>query len=82
MFDGAIAAVPCATRKFYESCDECVDETACSVRAAFLRVRNATVEMLKSDTIESLLAEETRMKAEKVSKSPQSPGKGKKTPRF
>ncbi|HYI78861.1 MAG TPA: Rrf2 family transcriptional regulator [Chryseolinea sp.] len=71
LFDGAIAAVPCATHKFYESCDECVDEVTCSVRAAFLRVRNATVEMLKSDTIESLLGEEMRMKIEKGSKAPQ-----------
>ncbi len=65
LFDGAIAAVPCATHKFYEPCEECVDEVTCSVREAFLRVRNATVEMLKSDTIESLLATEKRLKARK-----------------
>ena len=63
MFDGAIAAVPCATFKFYEPCDECVDEITCSVRAAFLQVRNATVEMLKSDTLESLVKTENKLKA-------------------
>lgn len=65
LFDGAIAAVPCATFKFYESCDECEDENTCSVRAAFLQVRNATVEMLKSDTLESLIKTENTLKLRK-----------------
>lgn len=65
LFDGAIAAVPCATHKFYESCDECEDEYTCSVRAAFLQVRNATVEMLKSDTLESMVKVENKLKAKK-----------------
>src|SRR6187549_1073125 len=34
LFDGAIAAVPCATFKFYERCNECVDEETCAVRDA------------------------------------------------
>ena len=82
LFDGAIAAVPCATHKFYERCEECVDEATCTVRAAFLQVRNATVEMLKSDTIESLLATENRLKSEKGNKNPESSKKQKKTARF
>jgi len=65
LFDGAIAAVPCATHKFYESCDECEDEHTCSVRAAFLQVRNATVEMLKSETLESMVNVENKLKAKK-----------------
>jgi Rrf2 family protein len=65
LFDGAIAAVPCATFKFYESCDECEDENTCSVRAAFLQIRNATVEMLKSDTLESLIKTENKLKSRK-----------------
>jgi Rrf2 family protein len=65
LFDGAIAAVPCATYKFYESCDECEDEETCSVRHAFLAVRNATVEMLKSDTLESLVKRENKLIARK-----------------
>jgi Rrf2 family protein len=63
LFDGAIAAVPCATYKFYESCDECEDEETCTVRHAFLAVRNATVEMLKADTLETLIKNEARLKA-------------------
>ncbi len=65
LFDGAIAAVPCATHKFYESCAECEDEHTCSVRAAFLEVRNATVEMLKSETLESMVKVENKLRAKK-----------------
>ena len=65
LFDGAIAAVPCATHKFYESCQECEDEETCSVRDAFLAVRNATVEMLKADTLEGMVKKEARLKARK-----------------
>ena len=65
LFDGAIAHVPCATYKFYERCIECKDEETCSVRDAFLQVRNATVEMLKSNTLEDLVKKETKLKARK-----------------
>ena len=65
LVDGAIAHVPCATYKFYERCIECVDEATCSVRDAFLQVRNATVEMLKSNTLEDLVKKETKLKSRK-----------------
>jgi Rrf2 family protein len=65
LFDGAIAAVPCASHKFYESCPECEDEEVCAVRDAFLQVRNATVEMLKSDTLESMLKKEAKLRTRK-----------------
>ena len=65
LFDGAIAAVPCATHKFYEPCQECEDEETCTVRDAFLQIRNATVELLKADTLESLVKKETRLRARK-----------------
>ncbi|MBL7845733.1 MAG: Rrf2 family transcriptional regulator [Cyclobacteriaceae bacterium] len=65
LFDGAIAAVPCATYKYYESCDECADEETCSIRFAFLEVRNATVEMLKKDTLDKLVKREQKLKSEK-----------------
>jgi len=65
LFDGAIAAVPCASFKFYESCNECDDEETCTVRRSFLAVRNATVEMLKADTLETLVKRETKLKMRK-----------------
>lgn len=65
LFDGAIAAVPCATYKFYESCAECDDEETCTVRDAFLQIRNATVEMLKANTLDDMILKETRLKSKK-----------------
>jgi Rrf2 family protein len=65
LFDGAIAAVPCATFKFYESCAECEDEEICAVRDAFLQVRNATVEMLKGNTLEDLIKKESKLRSRK-----------------
>jgi Rrf2 family protein len=69
LFDGAIAAVPCATYKFYERCTECVDEETCSVRDAFLQVRNATVEMLKANTLADLVKKENKLKQKKTRRS-------------
>lgn len=65
LFDGAIAAVPCATYKFYESCAECEDEETCTVRDAFLEVRNQTVELLKANTLEDMIRKEAKLKARK-----------------
>jgi Rrf2 family protein len=65
LFDGAIAAVPCATFKFYERCTECVDEETCAVRDVFLQVRNATVEMLKASTLEDLVRKENKLISKK-----------------
>lgn len=69
LFDGAIAALPCASFKYYEQCQECEDEKTCSIRHAFLMVRNATVEMLKGDTLEDLVKNETILKAREKKKT-------------
>lgn len=68
LFDGAIAAVPCATFKYYERCNECEDEQTCSVRHAFMALRNETVEMLKKDTIADLVKTEQNLKLKKKTK--------------
>jgi Rrf2 family protein len=65
LFDGAIALVSCATHKFYEPCAECEDEETCSIHEAFKQIRNATVEMLKSETLDSLAKKEAKLKAKK-----------------
>jgi Rrf2 family protein len=65
LFDGAIALVPCATYKYYERCAECRDEVSCSIRHAFLEIRNETVETLKKSTIEDLVKTERKLLAKK-----------------
>ena len=66
LLDGAIAAIPCATHAYYESCKQCDDETTCSIRFAFMQIRNASVEMLKKDTLATLIKRENRLKKEKM----------------
>ena len=65
LFDGAIALVPCATFKYYERCVECKDEVTCSIRHAFLEIRNETVETLKKRTIDDLVKRERKLKLKK-----------------
>ena len=68
LFDGAIAAVPCASLNYYERCDECEDEDTCAIRSSFIAVRNATVEMLKNETLETLVKKENKLTAKKRKK--------------
>jgi len=68
LFDGAIAAVPCASLKFYDTCQECEDEETCSVSHAFIQIRNATLELMKADTLEDMVKTENRLKTRKKKK--------------
>lgn len=67
LFDGAIALLPCVTFKFYERCEECKDEETCAIRDAFLKVRNETVKIFKSQTLKGLLDKEKKLLAKKKS---------------
>lgn len=58
LFDGAIALIPCVTHRFYERCEECVDEATCGIREVFLGIRNETVRQLKAATLAAILQKE------------------------
>lgn len=55
LFDGPIALLPCVTHKYYQKCDECVDEETCGIRSVFLEVRNQTVDLLKKATLAEII---------------------------
>ena len=59
LFDGALALLPCVTHKYYERCDECVDETTCGIRQVIQLVRDETVRILKNATLATILNMET-----------------------
>lgn len=66
IFDGAIGLLPCVTYNYYEKCEECRDEETCGIREAILEVRNATVDILKQNTLEQILkTEQEKMRAKK-----------------
>ncbi|MFT6370363.1 MAG: Rrf2 family protein, partial [Maribacter sp.] len=41
VLEGPISMVPCVSLNFYEKCDDCPDEAACSVHKLMLMVRDA-----------------------------------------
>ena len=48
---GSLALVPCASRYAYESCDHCLPESECRLRALMLKVRDETASILDSITL-------------------------------
>lgn len=62
LFDGAIALLPCATYKYYERCEECVDEETCGIRQVALEIRKETVKRLKSATLADIIRREEKLK--------------------
>ncbi len=55
LFDGPIALLPCVAHKYYERCDECIDENVCGIRSVFADVRNDTVLLLKKATLAEII---------------------------
>ncbi len=53
--EGPIAMVPCVSLNFYEKCDDCPDEDACSIHKLMIKVRDNTLEVLRNTTLENLV---------------------------
>ena len=58
LFDGSIALVPCVTTRFYERCEECIDEKTCGIRQVFMEIRHETLEKMKNATLANILERE------------------------
>jgi Rrf2 family protein len=56
LIEGPIALVPCASKNFYEKCEDCPDETTCSIRHALIQVRDETLKVLEKKNIAELAA--------------------------
>ena len=54
VLEGPIAMVPCVSLNFYEKCDDCPDEQACSVHKLMIQVRDSTLDVFKNTTLEDL----------------------------
>ena len=53
--EGPIAMVPCVSLNFYEKCDDCPDEDACSVHRLMIQVRDNTLNVLRNTTLADLV---------------------------
>lgn len=61
LFDGPIALLPCVTYKYYRRCDECQDENTCGIRSVVQEVRDNTVNILKRNTLATIIAKEQEL---------------------
>lgn len=61
LFDGPIALVPCVAHKYYEACEECLDEVTCPIREVFRIIREQTVATLKDNTFAELVDKERKL---------------------
>ena len=50
--EGPIALVPCASINFYKRCNDCHDEATCAIRRLFIQVRDRSLDLLNSVTLE------------------------------
>jgi Rrf2 family protein len=62
LFEGAVALVPCVAFKYYERCDECLDEETCPIREVFRIIREQTLTILKQNNFAEVITKENKLK--------------------
>jgi len=60
ILEGPIALVPCVSLNFYEPCEDCPDEEACSVNRLMIEVRDNTLEVLTNRTLADIVKNRLR----------------------
>lgn len=54
--DGPLAPIQCASKRLYRRCDDCLDETHCSVRLVMIEARDAIARVLDNTSLENMRA--------------------------
>ena len=54
ILEGPIAPVACVSLNYYEKCDDCDDETTCSLNKLMVQVRDANLHVFRNTTLEDL----------------------------
>lgn len=62
LIDGPIALTPCVSYKFYQKCDECIDEKTCGIRSVMQDVREATNRIIDRTSLADILKREKKLK--------------------
>ncbi|OIQ39654.1 MAG: transcriptional regulator [Bacteroidetes bacterium MedPE-SWsnd-G1] len=57
VLEGPIAMLPCVSLNFYEKCDDCPDENACSVNKLMIQVRDSTLQIFRHTSLADLISE-------------------------
>lgn len=58
MFNGPIAYTTCASKNYYQPCDECLDEVACGLHHMMVELRDETLNLLEKKSIKDILEKE------------------------
>ncbi|MER2508192.1 Rrf2 family transcriptional regulator [Amaricoccus sp.] len=59
MIDGPIAPLPCLSRRAYQRCEDCHDETNCRIRKVFGDLFSAYLLMIESLTLADLMRKDS-----------------------
>ena len=54
ILEGPIAPVACVSLNYYEKCDDCPDESKCSLNKLMIQVRDANLNVFRNTTLEDL----------------------------
>ena len=54
ILEGPIAPVACVSLNYYEKCDDCPDESKCSLNKLMIQVRDANLHVFRNTTLEDL----------------------------
>ncbi|MCF6296732.1 MAG: Rrf2 family transcriptional regulator [Flavobacteriaceae bacterium] len=54
ILEGPIAMVPCVSFNYYEKCDDCPDESTCSVYRLMIQVRDSTLKVFRNTSLADL----------------------------
>jgi Rrf2 family protein len=58
ILDGPLALTPCVSQTAYAKCEECKDETTCSIRMVMQEVRDATANILDQTMLADMIRRE------------------------
>jgi Rrf2 family protein len=56
LFEGAVALIPCTSEKYYEPCENCMNEKECNIKKIFQDIRDYTYKTLKEKTLADLIS--------------------------
>lgn len=62
LFDGPLALQPCVSFKYYQRCEECIDEETCGIRSVIQEVRDETVKVLKNNSLADIIKREENLR--------------------
>jgi Rrf2 family protein len=63
--NGPIALVPCVSLNYYEPCDICPDESQCGLHDVMQQVRDASLAILSTTSIQDLITREDARRKKK-----------------